>query len=86
MAGEKKCPECGYKNEPQATFCGNCGNPLRAPGSAAPPPPSTLPEEVGAASRPRVRHHPSQKLVSQLCPLVKSVQSVAIPQERRCIL
>lgn len=53
MAAEKKCPECGYKNELRATFCGNCGNPLHASGSAAPPPPSTLPEEVPAASRTR---------------------------------
>lgn len=46
VSAEKKCPECGYRNEPEATFCGNCGNPLQTPGPSAPPPPSSLPEEI----------------------------------------
>ena len=46
MTRDNKCVDCGHLNKPQAAFCGNCGILMGTPG-AKPPPPSTLPEEVG---------------------------------------
>jgi uncharacterized membrane protein YvbJ len=45
MPADRKCPECGYLNEGEAAFCGNCGSPLKVARPQAPPP-STLPEEI----------------------------------------
>ena len=36
------CPNCGLENPPGARFCANCGTTL---GGAAPPPPSTPPND-----------------------------------------
>ena len=73
MAGERKCPECGYENEPGARFCGNCGNPLRELGTPPRPPlPSSLPEEIKArpSDTPSIEPEPQDQPIpsSQECP------------------
>lgn len=50
MPADRRCPECGYLNEGEAAFCGNCGSPLGVPRPQARPP-STLPEEIRSIGR-----------------------------------
>jgi hypothetical protein len=60
------CAQCGYENNPQHQFCGMCGEPLRAPYAAPPPPSRPVP---GIGSVPEFKPAPESKAMPESRPV-----------------